>query len=78
MNYYCFDCHKRFHMDEGISDIASCPFCQSESIDPDVEDSVNEEEEFDEEEEDDDLNDEDLDIDGDNGLDDDFDDEDPP
>lgn len=38
MNYCCFDCHKRFHMDEGISDIASCPFCHSEDIDQDVAD----------------------------------------
>jgi hypothetical protein len=72
MNYYCLDCLKRFYMDESGSDIASCPFCSSEDIEPDVEDKEDAEEELDEDvdlDDDDDFGDE-------NGFDDAFDDDD--
>ncbi|MFQ5457438.1 MAG: hypothetical protein ACE5FC_03135 [Myxococcota bacterium] len=75
MNYYCLDCLKRFHMDEGLSDIASCPFCSSEDIEPDVDNRAESEEEetFDE----DDPVDADEDgLAGDNGFDNDYDDDD--
>ncbi len=44
MNYYCLYCHKRFYMDEGEGEFASCPFCSSEDIEPDVEEGLDEDE----------------------------------